>query len=80
MKHRLIAALIFPALIANAGCAVVSQQQSTQITTVLTQLGNTLTTDLQQQRLVALAQMTDPAQLTSVLNPQPVTTGSPHAC
>ena len=35
---------------------------------------------LQVQRLVALAQMTDPAQLTSVVNPQPVTTGSPHAC
>ncbi len=32
-----------------------SQSQSTQITTVLTQLGNTLTTDLQQQALTAMA-------------------------
>ncbi len=41
--------------LALGACAVVSQDQSSQITTVLTQLSNTLTSDLQQQRLVALA-------------------------
>lgn len=45
------------ALALLAGCAggVVSQDQSKKISVVLTQLGNTLTNDLQQQRLVALA-------------------------
>jgi hypothetical protein len=40
-----------------AGCAggIISQSQSADITKVLTQVGNTLTADLQQQRLVALA-------------------------
>lgn len=38
------------------GCAGgLNKNQSTEITKVLTQVGNTLTTDLQQQRAVALA-------------------------
>lgn len=45
-------------LLALAGCAVpaiVSQSESTQITTVLTQLGNTVVNDLQQQAATAMA-------------------------
>ncbi len=43
-------------LVALASCAPgVSQSDSTQITTILTQLGNTLTTDLQQQAATAMA-------------------------
>jgi len=48
------AAVICLSLTSCAG-GLVTQSQSQQIETVLTQLGNTLTTDLQQQRLVALA-------------------------
>ena len=36
-------------------CSVISQQQSTQINTVLTQVGNTVVSDLQQQAKVAMA-------------------------
>ena len=46
-------ALSLAAVLALAGC--VTATQSTAITTTLTQLGNTLTADLQQQRAVALA-------------------------
>ena len=38
-----------------SACAIVSANQSTQITTVLTQLGNTLIADLQQQAATAMA-------------------------
>lgn len=50
---RLLASVAVAAL-TMTGCAV-SQQQSSQITTVLTQLGNTLTGDLQQQAKTAMA-------------------------
>lgn len=49
----LFAAFILAA--ALFGCAAVSSSQSTQISTVLTQIGNTLTIDLQQQAATAMA-------------------------
>lgn len=52
---RFLAALAIVVACSLSGCAIVSQQQSTQITTVLTQLGNTLTADLQQQAATAMA-------------------------
>jgi hypothetical protein len=46
--------LVLP-LIALTSCTGISANQNTQISAVLTQLGNTLTTSLQQQAAVALA-------------------------
>ncbi len=54
-KHAGKIAVLGTLMLGVASCAVVSQSQSTQITTVLTQLGNTLTADLQQQALTAMA-------------------------
>jgi hypothetical protein len=53
MRNILIRLAAF-ATLALTGCAV-SADQSTQISQVLTQLGNTLTASLQQQAAVALA-------------------------
>ena len=53
--RRLSIALSGAVLLAGCAGGVISQSQSSDITKVLTQVGNTLTTDLQQQRLVALA-------------------------
>ena len=53
--NRLTLTLAGLTLLAVAACAVVSQTDSTSIAAVLTQLGNTLTTDLSQQKAVALA-------------------------
>jgi hypothetical protein len=55
MKKFLSKSLIAAIAFGITSCSVVSQSESTKITTVLTQLGNTLVTDLQQQRAVALA-------------------------
>lgn len=91
MKHAVFnrrslfrkAAILAAALPLLAGCAggLISQSQSTQITTVLTQLGNTLTSDLLQQRAVALAATppdTDGAACAGTLptNPTDPTTGT----
>lgn len=58
MNRRSIlrATAILAGLALPVGCTIgVSQSDSTAITTVLTQLGNTLTTDLQQQAKTAMA-------------------------
>ena len=52
---RRMVQIVILAVVPLASCAIVSQQQSKQIETVFTQLANTLVTDLQQQRAVALA-------------------------
>ena len=53
---KILAPIACALLLAVSGCVPgVSQTQSSQITAVLTQLGNTLTADLQQQSAVALA-------------------------
>jgi len=52
---RVVLAAALPLMLSSCAGGLVSQGQSTQIEKVLTQLGNTVTTDLQQQRLVALA-------------------------
>lgn len=81
--RRLIATCAVVALL--SGCAgsgsVVSQQDSAAISKVLTQLGNTLMSDLLQQRAVALAATppdTDGAQCAGTLptNPADPTTGT----
>ena len=58
MMRKLLAGAGVVSLLAAVplgGCAGISAGSSSQIETVLTQLGNTLTTDLLQQRAVALA-------------------------
>ena len=54
-KQNLLALLTGAALLLSSTACGVSTSQSNQITTILTQIGNTLVPDLQQQRLVALA-------------------------
>lgn len=74
--RKQISAFAALALLVLTGCAI-SQAQSDQITKVLTQLGNTLTADLQAQRAVALAatpQDTDGAQCAGTL-PDPNVSG-----
>jgi hypothetical protein len=55
MLRKLLATASVATLLTGCAGGLVNQQQSAQITTVLTQVGNTLTTDLQQQAAVALA-------------------------
>src|SRR5579864_2254776 len=57
LKRRYGPAVAAAGCLTLAACAggLISQSQSQQITTVLTQLGNTLTNDLRSQRAVALA-------------------------
>ena len=54
MRKLLTSAALCGLLTTCAG-GLIDQQQSTQITAVLTQVGNTLTSDLQQQAATALA-------------------------
>ena len=55
--HLALAAAMIPAQLILTSCAggLVNQSQSKEISTVLAQLGNTLTADLQQQAAVAMA-------------------------
>jgi len=54
---RVTSAIAAGSLLLSVGCAggLITQSQSQQISVILTQLGNTLTTDLQQQSAVAMA-------------------------
>jgi len=85
MNYRALLAIAVIAVIAQAlpACVngLVSGVDSAKINTVLTQLGNTLTTDLQQQRAVALAATppdVDGAQCAGTVptNPADATTGT----
>lgn len=54
-KFHLLTRIVPVCLLALASGCALSQAQSDAVTTTLTRLGNTLTTDLQQQRTTALA-------------------------
>lgn len=55
MFRKLLATAAIAGLLSGCAGGVVSQADSTAISKVLTQVGNTLTTDLQQQAAVAMA-------------------------
>lgn len=80
LLSALAAVLLAVGSISLGGCTI-SSSESQQIETVLTQLGNTLTSDLEEQHAVALAATPpdlDGAQCAGTLpsNPSDATTGS----